>query len=311
MAEATENRITSSIGAFSRGLVGAFSSIMGVSLEARADFVPYSQFDTKFTTIASVPFSGSVTGEFFICLNRDDWLPRLANISGLLISDEELVNLAYSTFKEIINTAGGEAIGVVRDSFGPTTMMTPRLIEGKLFYPSTKIYNIALKDTAAGIEIEARFSVDLMEQEINVEHEKLKLDSKMDETGLYNKKYFQEVLDSMDEMFANVGSFSVVFLDINRLKFVNDTYGHDAGDSFIKHAANIVRQSCRFSDYCFRHGGDEIVILLPKCSLDESFHVVNRIQDLMKTTCIKVNEAGKEKKQAKAEKAKNMEEEWT
>lgn len=282
------DKIDNSIDAFILGLTKAFQSIISVELRQKSDnkIVLKKKFMTKYTTIASVPLSGSITGELFICVNKNDWLPYLAQISGLDENASEIQELLYSSLQEIINTAGGEAIVPIKETFGSVTMMSPRLIEGHLIYPSTRLYEIDLI-TPDGKEIEARMSLDLMEQDLNVEHERLKQDSKLDDTGLFNKKYFQEVLAGFEVKFAREGYFSIIFADINRLKFVNDNYGHDAGDTYIQTAANIIKQSCRFSDFCFRVGGDELVILLPKCTKEDTAHVLNRMESFMKNEIMK------------------------
>ena len=205
----------------------------------------------------------------------------------------EMKELLYSSLQEIINTAGGEAIVPLKEAFGSVTMLSPRLIEGTIFYPSTKIFEINLISSDRK-EVEARMSLDFMEQDLSVEHERLKQDSKLDDTGLFNKKYFLEVLSSMESKFAKNGYFSIIFADINRLKYVNDTYGHDAGDIYIQSAANVLKQSCRFSDFCFRVGGDELVILLPKCRKEDTLHVLNRMNSIMNSENLEFeNSSGK------------------
>ncbi|MFK7825414.1 MAG: GGDEF domain-containing protein [Oligoflexales bacterium] len=282
------DNIDNSIEAFILGLTKALQSIIAVDVKLKNSekLVLKKKFTTKYTTIASVPLSGSITGELFICVNKNDWLPYLSQISGIDENASEMQELLYSSLQEIINTAGGEAIVPIKETFGSVTMMSPRLIEGTLVYPSTRIYEIDLI-TEDGKEIEARMSLDLMEQDLNVEHERLKQDSKLDDTGLFNKKYFLEILAKFEEKFKKEGYFSIIFADINRLKFVNDTYGHDAGDAYIQTAANIIKQSCRFSDFCFRVGGDELVILLPKCTKEDTTHVINRMESLMANEVMK------------------------
>ncbi|MCB9228833.1 MAG: diguanylate cyclase [Deltaproteobacteria bacterium] len=279
---------------FCVGISKAFSSIIGVDLHLQnrdtlLDEV--EKFSTQHTTIATVPFSGGVTGEFFICVCKSDWAPLLAEISGLSPDSAEMAELLNSTFQEIINTAAGEAIGAIKANFGVVTMLSPRLIEGTLDYPATRLYNFSFLSDKNHSIVEARLSLDLMEQEINVEHERLKKDSRLDVTGLFNKKHFIETLAEVEKRFERSGYFSVIFADINRLKYINDTYGHDAGDAYIQAACNILRQSCRYSDFCFRIGGDELVIILPKCMKEDIIHVLRRIESLTSIAHIEVQDS--------------------
>ena len=121
------DKIDNSIDAFILGLTKAFQSIISVELRQKSDnkIVLKKKFMTKYTTIASVPLSGSITGELFICVNKNDWLPYLAQISGLDENASEIQELLYSSLQEIINTAGGEAIVPIKETFGPSVPKGP------------------------------------------------------------------------------------------------------------------------------------------------------------------------------------------
>jgi len=88
-------------------------------------------------------------------------------------------------------------------------------------------------------------------------------------TGLYNRRYLDESLVREFHRAQRSNSIlSVAMLDIDRLKSVNDTYGHEVGDRMIRHVAEIVQLSLRKSDLVCRYGGDEIVIVLPDMPLN-------------------------------------------
>lgn len=83
-------------------------------------------------------------------------------------------------------------------------------------------------------------------------------------TGLPNRRYFDEQLARMlaeAERFEH--SVSLVLLDIDHFKKVNDSFGHDAGDAVLKAVAGVVRERVRGVDVCARFGGEEIAVLLP------------------------------------------------
>lgn len=98
-----------------------------------------------------------------------------------------------------------------------------------------------------------------------------------DLTGLYNRNYFEEKVGSLlaEENYP----LSLLFIDVDKLKLVNDAFGHKAGDELLIEAGKVVKNSCREADLVFRWGGDEIVVLLPDTSEEESNKVSARIRD--------------------------------
>lgn len=83
-------------------------------------------------------------------------------------------------------------------------------------------------------------------------------------TGLSNRRHFEVELKTWTENLKTHGTeFAVLYIDLDRFKFVNDTLGHDAGDRLLVSVANMLRQMTDKSDLVARLGGDEFVILKP------------------------------------------------
>ena len=78
-------------------------------------------------------------------------------------------------------------------------------------------------------------------------------------TGLLNKRYFDQVLTVLEQ---HSQSFALFYMDLDRFKPVNDTYGHDVGDKLLKGVAQRLQSCIRSRDYAFRLGGDEFALLL-------------------------------------------------
>ncbi|MFT8341139.1 MAG: HD domain-containing phosphohydrolase [Clostridium beijerinckii] len=99
-------------------------------------------------------------------------------------------------------------------------------------------------------------------------------------TGLYNRRYYEEELKSLD--IKENYPLTIVLGDVNGLKLINDSFGHVVGDELIKKSAQIIKNGCRSQDVVIRLGGDEFVILLPKTDTYEAEKIVENINNLAK-----------------------------
>lgn len=107
--------------------------------------------------------------------------------------------------------------------------------------------------------------------------EKLKFMSMHDQlTGLHNRAYFEEEIGRLEK--SREYPVTLISADLDDLKLVNDSLGHDAGDRLLAAAAEIMKQSVRGSDLLARVGGDEFVAILPRTSQDEAEEVAARIR---------------------------------
>ena len=104
-------------------------------------------------------------------------------------------------------------------------------------------------------------------------------------TGLYNRRGFlslaKDAIRLMDEP-----SYHILFIDMDKMKDINDDYGHDIGDNALKEASRILRTSFREGDIISRYGGDEFIVFVSSIKDD----VVENIKDRIESSACKFNE---------------------
>ncbi len=101
-------------------------------------------------------------------------------------------------------------------------------------------------------------------------------------TGLNNRRHLQERLEEECARAERYGSMlSLLLIDLDGLKELNDRLGHRAGDAALRRAASAIRSGSRASDVGARWGGDEFVVLAPDTSLDEAAHLAERIRSFV------------------------------
>jgi diguanylate cyclase (GGDEF)-like protein len=99
-------------------------------------------------------------------------------------------------------------------------------------------------------------------------------------TGAFNRRYFQTRLEEeLERSRRHTLSLTLLLLDIDNFKTINDTFGHLAGDAVIKDIADILRRSVRMFDVCARFGGEEFAIIMPGSNAESVATVAERIRE--------------------------------
>ncbi len=94
-------------------------------------------------------------------------------------------------------------------------------------------------------------------------------------TGIYNRLYFKEFIDELKTQKSCPTAF--IFADIDELKDINDSLGHQAGDDYIVESINVIRSAMRENDKIFRIGGDEFMLIFPGADRQATDHILERI----------------------------------
>ncbi len=137
------------------------------------------------------------------------------------------------------------------------------------------IYGISLVNAS----FYKRKTDEIMNEKENIEVTKMKLHAMIESdslTGVYSRKYIMSLLESL--VHTEFVSFTILFVDINALKFTNDVYGHEAGDRLIVKVAEALQEGIRENDSVARLGGDEFLVVIDSDSTEAAAKVIRRIE---------------------------------
>lgn len=121
-------------------------------------------------------------------------------------------------------------------------------------------------------------------EKILAEREMKNLAIKDQLTGLYNRHFLDMIIDKeMTVSDHNNRPLSMVILDLDRFKKVNDTWGHPVGDALLKHTCQTTTSTIRNSDILVRFGGEEFIILMPQTTADEAANIAEKVRIAIET----------------------------
>ncbi len=107
-------------------------------------------------------------------------------------------------------------------------------------------------------------------------------------TGLYNQRVFTEFLHyEVERAKRNNYVFSLVFIDLDNFKLINDMYGHNFGDEFLKGVGGVLEKTKRNEDILARYGGDEFVMILPEAGQEQAYMISERIMSKIRSFSLK------------------------
>jgi len=145
------------------------------------------------------------------------------------------------------------------------------------------------------LHIRLRVALRILEAEEVVQRQKAELEAMNEKlnhlavtdalTGLYNRRRFQEMLEEGIEEHMRVGDqLSLVLMDIDRFKSLNDQFGHQAGDMALKIVADVLKEHARRHELPARYGGEEFAIILQRCTRSEAVVAAERFRNAIEAT---------------------------
>jgi len=103
-------------------------------------------------------------------------------------------------------------------------------------------------------------------------------------TGLFNRHYLQDMASrKISSAIRHQRPLSLLMMDIDHFKMVNDTHGHPAGDAVLQQVAKLLQEQIRDEDIIIRYGGEEFVILLDQCDVIEAEYKAQHLRKIVET----------------------------
>jgi diguanylate cyclase (GGDEF)-like protein/PAS domain S-box-containing protein len=226
--------------------------------------------------ILDTTMEGVLILDNFICINANE---SAAKIGGYYSKDDivghHIIEFVHDKYKELVQmkmmqqqTDPWEILGLKKDGTA-----FPCLVRGTTFHNNEKELRVVSFIDLSDIKVKENQLL-LAQAELQEQAHKDYL------TGLYNRRYFAEISQDYMNLFQRENKeASVMMIDIDLFKNINDTYGHAEGDKVIKTLVDALILNTRQSDVLARFGGEEFVALLPNINVKSVLHVADKLRN--------------------------------
>lgn len=233
----------------------------------------------------------------FVCVTAFGYYPHMYFVTGGLDGMFPLCLVMMSLFMAmffkgrecfgmialmlLVNACAVAAGALFPGLVAPGLTGTSKLVSRLAAIPVTCAAAAALSSMVLGVYRAEHARVnELMAQLKRTNEELYSLSIRDPLTGIYNRRYFFEALERELQRHRGMNAeMCVLMLDIDLFKLINDAHGHSVGDEILKLLAASVREMLRDHDVFGRYGGEEFVVLLPRCSLRNGVKIAERIRE--------------------------------
>lgn len=232
-----------------------------LSLIKNANDAHIFYYDGENLSFGAASWRNGSTGEVW-ALPRNEGLTYTVARTGEMIVVEDMGS--HPLYKDAPPSWKGAIVGLPLKMRGNVIgVMTLALLEPYTFH-ETNLHQLQLLADQAGIAIQNARLHNLIREEAQTDWL----------TGLPNRRAFELTIARLIEQSRNLGGgFTLMMLDLDHFKSINDSYGHRIGDDALRRIALRLREAVRKTDFLARLGGDEFAILFPNTSLEEAYTI--------------------------------------
>lgn len=225
--------------------------------------------------LINTAYNGVQTG-LFLVQKFLIWLPIIHIISFMMFSKNTALRLALS-FLLVFTLIGSVFLVLTRNSpYAAINFQTLfEIFFSNLMYILTLYFIVILKDMVQHREMRASLIAELAYTDSL--------------TGAFNRRKINELLL---EYTRHGARFSVIMIDLDHFKKINDAFGHDQGDILLKDVAELLRNNLRQNDVIGRWGGDEFIVICPNTTRKDSEHIRSRINSINENPRLKASGCG-------------------